>query len=305
MAKKVSSLTPLVLAAFAAFAPSSGAAAQASFSASSAEESQRVDYLEDKATELKDAVANPTLDNQDIHALASRLFERLPEETTADVPAVNLRGWKKPDLRSEESVDGLMQKMREGLETNDVPPPAQDQMLGAYQYGEAMRKASKMYYDQEDELQPGQIGAYVYTKDSAIKIIFNKGMRLLQRFLGDDFAAATAVHEAGHTRDHFAGELNPVQVRKGEKLAFQSEYWWLKIIDPTGEKLSFARASIGKFATGKMKAPESVCEYLEHLASIRDYGDKGDFDGLVDSLGYKDRKTDPFAPQPKPEQDGN
>lgn len=288
----------LVLAACAA-----SAAAEGSFSASSPEESRRVEYLEDKAAELKDAVANPTLDHQDIHALASRLFERLPEETTADVPAVNLRGWKKPDLRSEETVDGLMTKMREGLETYEVPAAAQDRMLGAYQYGESMRQAGKMFYDREDELQAGQIGAYVYTKDSAIKIIYNKGMRLLQRFLGDEFAAATAVHESAHTHDHFEGGLNPVEVRKGEKVAFQSEYWWLKIIDPTGEKLSFARATVGKFATGKLKAPEAVCEYLEHLAQIREHGDKGDIEGLVDSLGYQDRKTDPFAPQPKPEQD--
>ena len=38
-----------------------------------------------------------------------------------------------------------------------------------------------------------------------------------------------------------------------------------------------ARSTVGKFASGKLKGPDYVGDYLEHLASVRDYGDKGDF----------------------------
>ncbi|MBI5243223.1 MAG: hypothetical protein HY922_05975 [Elusimicrobia bacterium] len=279
----------------AACAGLSRAASAGSFSASSVEESSpRVEYIEDKAAELKDAVANPTSDAQQLHALAQRLFERIPEKTSSDIPAVSLRGWEKPERRSEGNVDGLMQKMREGLEIHEVPAPAQTQMIDAYLYGDAMRRDRLMRYDEDDKLTPAQIGAYEYTEDSAVAILYNKAMRIIQRFLGDEFAASTAVHESAHTRDHYQGKLNPIEVKKGEKLAFETEYWWLKIVDPSGEKLCWARATLGKFGAGRLKAPDYVGDYLEHLASIRDYGDKGDLASLVDKLGYQDRKVNPF-----------
>ncbi len=65
------------------------------------------------------------------------------------------------------------------------------------------------------------------------------------------------------------------------------------MMDPTGEKLSWARATLGKFAKGRRQAPKFVGEYLEHLAMIRDYGNRDDFYGLVAKLGYQDRHNQP------------
>ena len=294
MAKRIKTLIVLVLAACAL----SRSAVAGSFSASSAENNgQQVVYIEDKTNELKDAVVNPGSDTQDLHSLAQRLFDRVSENTAAEIPAVNLRGWEKPSGKTEENVDGIMQTVRGALETSDVPAPARSKMINAYFQGDAMRRDHKMDYDEKGELNASQAGAYVYSEQSAIGIILNKAMLDIQRFVGDEFAAATAVHESAHARDDAEGNLNPIQVKKGEKAAFETEYWWLKIMDPTGEKLCWARSTVGRFASGKLKGPDYVGDYLEHLASVRDYGDKGDFDGLVDSLGYKDRTVNPFHPK--------
>ena len=272
-----------------------------SFPASSVENGgQQVVFIEDKNNELQDAVANPGADSQDLHSMAQRLFDRVSENTAAEIPALSLRGWEKPSRKTEENVDGIMRSVAKGLETGDVPSPVRSRLAQAYVQGDAMLRERKMGYDENGELNAGQAGAYVYNERSAIGIIFNKSALAVQRLVGDEFAAATAVHESAHARDDAEGKLSPIEVKKGEKTAFETEYWWLKLIDPSGEKLSWARATIGKFASGKLKGPEYVADYLEHLASVRDYGDKGDFDGLVDSLGYKDRTVNPFHPQEKP-----
>lgn len=252
----------------------------------------QVVYLEDKTDEIKDAVANPGLDQVEVHAMAQRLFEQVPDESTTRMPPIALRGWQRPDLRTEDTVDGMVHRVGDTLAGSKAPP--QDALIDAYRYGEAMRKNGLVTYDDGKKLGPGQLGAYFYTEDAALGISLNEGMRQVQSWLGDEFASATTVHEIAHARDHHQGQLNPVEVRKGERLAFQTEYWWLKVIDPAGEKIAWARAMLGKFAEGGPKIPRFAVDYLEHLARIRFYGDKGDFDGLVRELGYQDKSSNPF-----------
>jgi hypothetical protein len=260
---------------------------------------RKIEYLEDKNAELKDAVADPIKDNQDVHAMARRLFERIPDKHTTDMPPIALRGWQKPDTRSEGTVDGLMHAAHKGLRISDVPPPTE--VVDAYDYAEAMRKKGLMEYDQKEVLKRGMVGAYVYGEDAAIAILFSRAMREIQQWLGDEIASLVAIHEGAHTRDHqMTGELNPIEVCKGERLAFKTEYLMYKVFDPTGQKLSWARASFGKFAPPNRQAPEATVKFLEHVAQIVDYGDRGDFEGLVKSLGYKDRESNPFHPQVEP-----
>ncbi|MFA6031046.1 MAG: hypothetical protein WC969_14410 [Elusimicrobiota bacterium] len=284
------------LALFAVLLPFFALPARAGTAAAAAEEEGgRVEYLEDKTQELKDAVANPTLDSQDVHALAARLFETVPNERTTRMPTFVPRGWQKPVRETEANVESLMGTVQRGLEVADVPPPKE--LIDAYLYGREMKHKDLMAYDEEgDKLKGGVIGAYIYDHASAVAILFNRTFRALQRWLGDELAGATAVHEGAHARDHQHGLLNPIEVKKGEKLAFQTEYLWLKMADPSGEKLCWSRVTIGKFSGGKSDAPGFVADYLEHLAKIREFGDKGDFDGLVDALGYQDRKSSPYAP---------
>ena len=112
-----------------------------------------------------------------------------------------------------------------------------------------------------------------------------------QRFLGDGLASATAVHEATHAKDHAEGKLNPIEVKKGEIAAFKAEYLWLLAMDRRGEKLAWARTT---YCRPDSQAPELVCQYLKHLAKIKHFGERDDFKGLVEALGYQDRSKNPF-----------
>lgn len=149
-----------------------------------------------------------------------------------------------------------------------------------------------MQYDDGSVLGSNQLGAYVYKKEGPVGIYFNKVFRTLQQHLGDGFTAATLFHETGHAHDDACGHLNPKEVKKGEEVAFKTEYLWLRTLDPSGQKLAWARH---KYCVADTGSPEMVCKYLKHLAMILDYGSKDDFAGLVDHLGYQDREEDPFA----------
>jgi hypothetical protein len=259
-------------------------------------------YLGDAVGSLRDAVANSPSDGQ-IYAQANALFgNQIPSQATTYGGNVRLKGWTKPVIHSEEfkrkqerediSVGGISDRVYNTLMASEVPPPTE--VIDSYLYGEELEKAGLSAYDAKNALGKGVLGLYKYTKDSAIGVFFNRSMKTVQSWVGNEFAAATKMHEDGHARDHMRGQLNPVQVKKGETQAYRTEYEWLKIMDPTGEKLSWARATIGKFAQGSRKAPEFVGKYLEHLAMIRRFGDSDDFAGLVVALGYRDRSDNPF-----------
>ncbi|MFH1726714.1 MAG: hypothetical protein ABII00_19060 [Elusimicrobiota bacterium] len=298
-------LLPLcMLATFLAVAPAS--AAVPGYEARDPERtpvaSGPVRYLDEETERLQDAVADPVLSHADIHARAGALFGAIPRRETTAIGAVDLRGWAKPEVhtrdyreknrREEISVAGLSRAVHGTLMRAEVPPPSE--VIDAHLYGERLRKHGLKEYDDAGRLRREQLGVYVYAKDSTIGVFLNKLMRTIQSWVGNEFAASTTIHEDAHARDHANGQLNPIEVRKGEALAYKTEYLWLKVMDPTGQKLSWARATIGKFARGRMKAPGFVADYLEHLAKIRHYGDRGDFRGLVEELGYQDRNSDPF-----------
>ncbi len=203
---------------------------------------------------------------------------------------VDLRGWDKPDLETSGSVEGLVDKSGNTIaeakfKTNAEAPPAPE-LEDAWVYGRELHQAGMMEYDQEGKLDKGTLGAFLYTKTAALGVLFNKAFKDIQKWVGDQFAAATAVHEAAHARDHAQGELNNKEVKKGEKQAFETEYKYLRLVDPTGQKLAYARVNL---CSPSSIAPKAACDYVTHLAKISWYGEKGDWDGLVSSLGYEDR----------------
>lgn len=261
-----------------------------------------VDYLDRESDGLRDAAANLTLSEDHLYARAQALWGRIPGEDTTGIGPVTLRGWEKPKIHTAEyqareeretiNIDGISQEVRNRILQSEVPEP---EVLEAYRYGEALKSSQMKTYDEDGQLGGGVLGVYKYTRDSAIGIFLNQMMRRVQAWAGNEFAAATDLHENAHARDHNKGHLNPVEVKKGEKLAYKTEFLWLQMMDPKGEKLSWARATIGKFATGPAKAPQFVGEYLEHLAMIRRFGEVGDYDGLVTALGYRDRSGSPWA----------
>jgi hypothetical protein len=296
--------TRLWLCAALLFSVSGNTYASGSYGADAAQSDQppvvkvEVEYLSDAVTDLKDAVGSDGFSDNDVYAKAASLFGRIPIAATTNTGGAKFRGWSKPKIytgqyaegheREDISIQGMSDSVFNTLSTQKVPPPSE--LVDAYLHGEEMKNAGLKNYDDQGTLGNGQLGVYMYKGKEQLAIYFNKMMRLVQSYAGNEFAAATAVHEDAHSRDHERGELNPVDVLYGETLAYRTEYLWLNMIDPTGEKLSWARTTIGKFAKGSRKAPKFVGEYLEHLAMIRDFGNRDDFYGLVTKLGYKDGK---------------
>lgn len=246
----------------------------------------RMESLRGRADALKRATLEADRPDSDVHAAAGALFDEAigSEKASAIVKPPEVR-WEKPDFKTSLDVDGILDGMRRGVErglkSQEVPAP--HELSDADSYARSMRGLTRY-----GGLDPNVMGVYVYKEGSPIGIFFNGMMRMVQSFLGDQFAAATAVHEAAHARDHARGNLSPRAVKNGETLAFRTEYAYLLAMDPTGQQLAWARATFGKFAKGPYKAPEFVGEYLEHLAKIRRFGDHGDFAGLVESLGYQE-----------------
>ncbi|MFH2203008.1 MAG: hypothetical protein ABIJ96_07830 [Elusimicrobiota bacterium] len=264
----------------------------------------KVDYLDSAVDDLRDAVRNDGYSDNDVHAKASVLFGSIVRKDSTAIGTLHVRGWAKPSIhttafrtgqsRENITVDGMSAAVYKTLMASDVPPPTE--IMDAYVYGEDLEKDGLKNYDDGKILGRGQLGVYMYRGSEKVGVYFNKFMRSVQAWVGNEFAAATDMHESAHSRDHTKGELNPVEVRRGEVLAYKTEYLWLNLMDPTGQKLSWARATFGKFAQGADKAPEFVSEYLEHLAKIRYYGNKDDFLGLVDELGYRDKHNHAGAP---------
>ena len=245
--------------------------------------------LVDETDQLNDALANPAVSRDELHGRAGNLFGNILRPDSSAVGNVDLRGWEKPDFETSGSVEGLVDKSGDTIaeakfKAKADAPPAPE-LVDAWLYGRELHKDGMMAYDQEDKLDKGTLGAFLYTKTEALGVLFNKRFKDVQKWVGDQFAAATAVHEAAHARDHAAGELNSKEVKKGETQAFETEYKYLRLVDPTGQKLSYARVNL---CSPSSIAPKVACEYVTHLAKISWYGEKGDWDGLVSALGYQD-----------------
>jgi hypothetical protein len=264
----------------------------------SPEQPTSVTGIKTETDELRDAVLDPNTSNTQLYEQASALFGAIPRRDSSRMGTVNLHGWEKPDPATNMDVQGMMTRTQEHMlrswSEHKVPP--KPEILEAYQYGGGLHAAGLMTYDTKGKLTKNQLGAYLYTATSAVGILFNDAFRVLQAWLGDELASATLIHEGAHARDHAQGKLNPVEVQKGEVQAFRTEFEWLKTLDPRGEKLAWARTTycgIG-VPNARAKAPGLVCEYLQHLAKIQYHGERNDFDGLVEQLGYADRKENPF-----------
>ncbi|MDE2291251.1 MAG: hypothetical protein KGL53_04145 [Elusimicrobia bacterium] len=257
--------------------------------------------LTKQTDDLHDALSNPGASAGDLHDQAAALFSLMDRRDASRVGALDLRGWAVPDRTSQGDVDGLVDRSAKTIAEADFKarlpslkteaPPAPDaDLIASWRTGDDLNQAKMVGYDDNGKLGRGTMGAYLYTKVKALGVLFNKHFRSIQRWLGDEFAAATLIHEATHAKDDAKGKLNPVEVKKGEMSAYKQEYKYLRLVDPTGQKLAWAR--VNACAAGST-APKIVCTYVNHLAMISFYGQKDDWKGLVTALGYHDRDGSP------------
>ena len=288
-----------------------GAAGASQYTAggTSSDNKAGVVYLGPASDELRGLSSNVGVPADDVWRRANNMFEGITRKGSTEFGGLSLRGWADPDLSennrkgSVESIQDAFAKTVAEMEPKkrapgSVPSPCDEEcrqsLRDALATGSALQSAGKVQFDGEGAppmlTSPGVIGAFVYTKAKAIGVFYSEKLALVAKYAGDSIAGATAAHELGHADDHGKGKLDPKQVKDGEKRAFRRQYGYLLTLDPKGEVMAKLRYNL----VGKPWVPQVVSDYLEHLAMVRLYGDKGDFDGLVDKLGYEDPDHDPF-----------
>ena len=160
----------------------------------------------------------------------------------------------------------------------------------------ALQEAKRLDYDSEGQLAENQMGIFKYLRDrlSGGVVKLNERMRILSMLVGDAFTYATVAHESQHSLDRSAGRLTPEQEIAGEINAFRTQYLWLELMDPTGERMLTLWVPLKRrFAIEKdpeiKHALGDAITYLEHLSDVRTTGGKDDkLKKLVEKLGYTD-----------------
>lgn len=252
-----------------------------------AQTAPKTEAFETEVHELRDAVASPIVPNARIYDEARDLFEAMPRARIN--VEVNLRGWdKETDIKGERGdVARLMSSARKRLSDLNTPTPPPD-LKGALAYADGMHSSGKIAED--PGLKDNQMGAYEWIKTALGDIKLNQALGFIAGQIGDALAFATVAHEAGHARDHQQGKLDGKNVIDGEIGAFRTQYQWLKLVDPHGERVAWLRAAaMQRQREAPSKLNEITIAYLLHLAKLHDTG--GDTEKLrafVHEMGYED-----------------
>lgn len=250
------------------------------------------DDFKSEVGELKDAVISPATPEPQLYERAKDIFEKMPE-TKVSVK-VQWRGWDRgPAPKGEEAdVEKLMTAAREKLSDLNVNVPSD--LSGAMGMAGDLQSKGKMSMD--GGLKAEVMGRYEYLRHNAElgAVKLNKALGKIAAKVGELIAFATVAHEAGHARDHQQGKLSPDAVIKGEILAFKTQYHWLKVVDPHGEKVAWLRTVV---ADQEKSSPsgmgKTTLAYLEHLAKLHDTnGEESKIEGLVKELGYEEHDHD-------------
>jgi hypothetical protein len=256
--------------------------------------------LSARADALRDAVADASVSNYSLKEQAHGFFDKLPSETLV----VPVRGYRRME---QEKVDGKLgsiegmqaaadARIAEWKRTHHEPPPPD--LVSSVEEARALHEGKKLTYDSEGQLSANQMGIFKYMKDSLdggfVKL--NQRMAVLGALVGEAFTYATVAHEAQHAIDRAAGRLTPEKEIAGEISAFRVQYLWLKLMDPSGERMLTLHARL-KAAIPRekdedvKKALSEAVVYLEHLSDVVSTNGKEDeLKKLVEKLGYSDGK---------------
>jgi hypothetical protein len=213
----------------------------------------------------------------------------------------NLRGW---DFGGRELGDGQRVEVKELVEygrqkTTDlgieVPEPLRDSVNDLT----ALDAAGRVREGSASDMGPSQMGRIRYNEQdcSSGDVDLHELMPGVIGVIGKAFGYSTFAHEGRHLREHRRCGLSDEHVKLNETLAFQSQYDWLRLVDPHGERLAYARAWVGNLIRrhGHGSIIDGSQAYLNHLAELRVAGDADAASGsdrnireLVDRLGYEE-----------------
>jgi hypothetical protein len=241
-----------------------------------------------------------SVSNVSIKTRAHGFFDKLPDQQLV-VAAGNYRRMDRERVPGKVgSIDGMTDEADLRIEQwkrtrTEPPPPALETAVAR---ARALKEDKSLSYDTEGALAPNQMGIFQYMRDrldgGVIKL--NERMKLLGILVGDAFTYATVSHEAQHSLDRAAGRLTPEQEVSGEVSAFRTQYHWLKLMDPSGERMLTLHGRLKMWA---LREPDDEIKavlneavvYLEHLSDVvATNGKEDELKKLVEKLGYKDGK---------------
>lgn len=255
-----------------------------------------------RAESLRDAVADSKTSDFSIKQQAYGFFDKLPQERLA-VAAGGYRRMERENVSGKlGSLEGMQktadERIAEWRRTHTEPPPPEVEATVAQ--ARAFQGSKRLAYDEEAQLAPNQMGIFTYMRNTADAglIKLNQRMKILGALVGDAFTYATVTHEAQHALDRASGRLTPEQEIAGEISAFRVQYLWLKLIDPSGEKMLTLHASL-RMAFKREADPEvkkalgQAITYLEHLSDVvSTNGKEEELKKLIEKLGYSDDHHD-------------
>jgi len=257
--------------------------------------------LKARADALRDAVADNSVSNVSVKTRATGFFDKLPEQQFTVAAGNYRRLEREPVTGKVGSITGMMEEAQSRVDlwkrTHTEPPSPE--VVASIAQARTLQESKSLSYDTKDELKPNQMGIFKYMRDSldggTVKL--NERMRILGILVGDAFTYATVSHEAQHSLDRKAGILTPEEEIAGELRAFRTQYLWLKLMDPTGERMLTLHGSLKFWAQrepdDKIKlALGQAVAYLEHLSDVvSTNGDEAELRKLIKKLGYEDAST--------------
>ena len=251
--------------------------------------------LKARADALRDAVADPSVSDISVKTRSAGFFDKLPEQTLV-VPVRHRLMDREPVAGKLGTIEGMQAEADRRIEKwkrEHVEPPPPD-LEGAVDEARGLKDSKRLSYDDEGELKENQMGIYKYVPKSVERglVKLNEDMKVLTALVGECFTYATVAHEARHARDHAQGNLSPEKEIEGEINAFRTQYLWLKLMDPTGERMLTLHGSLrlqrDRASDPKLKALlNQGVVYLEHLSDVVETnGRDEELKKLVEKLGY-------------------
>jgi hypothetical protein len=258
----------------------------------------RPEAVSRQAEDLRDAVASPSVSDYAVHQQAEHFFGNIQSET----PVVRAR-FRRMDREHVDgrvgTVDGMIETAQQRwdhyrMRTAEVPAAELD---GAIVFAKDLRRQKRADFDPSGRMPENQMGVFRYAKDQLQggMVQLNARLAMITTRLGEAFAYATLVHEAAHAKAREEGRLSPERVIDGEVEAYRVQCRWLKVVDPSEERLFVLHSALTMRLQSRPedRISAQALSYVVHLIELYDTdGDEAKLREYIKKLGYEEGDHD-------------
>lgn len=232
---------------------------------------KRYDQLDAEVDTLQDAVADSNVSAGRIYDMSHDIFDRLSQTAVNAVPERHVWDFGTAPEKTQATTDRLARAMKVRIDDfKGVPPP---ELLATASAADGMNAAGRVSFNEKMAANEMGIYEYIVHKAESGLIRLNQMLAWIATEIGDEFAAATLVHEGRHRLDHANGRLSLTQKIAVEIAAFKAEFLYLVTTDPKGERLAYRRSALNydqHFEPTSRRA--AAIAYADHLAELRATG---------------------------------